>query len=987
MKTVKHLRHLGAFAALSLVALVTGCLTSQPPADVEYADELTVGAQAVTAGPASAVLANLGVRGVTSVGGTTNHVNYLVKLNADGELPAAVIPANATDLTPLSRTVIVDQTAGDDGTGDGSAQAPYATLAGAWADATGPATYVFTPGDHFVPGSTLTTDAKFPFTLLALDPSNTTMYRVSGGATTSLPVSTSAKAANITVVGVKMAGVSQLANFALNVTVANMGAVTNMTRVSATYAYSLTHDATVTTVPTLGANATTNRLDNASRVEFAPSDSGSFGAASMTTKAALDKLMLNSVNLTNELDATQLSVVNAGNLSAGTLLAARMPALTGDVTSSAGAVATTIASGAVTSAKILDGTVAAADMAASSVVSASILDGTIAAADLAANSVASANIVDSTITAADMAADSVTTAKILDGTVAAADLATDSVTAAKILNGTIGLADIGTLSGAGATLELLSTDNAQSSVLKMGFDNGAIGVFPKVMATIQAGDWGDPQAYGYLRASAISEKKDRWELYVTDLVGAPQLALSAEYATDPDGDDLTNVFVPYMSNTFLRVADYTFPFGDGAAGTAITTDGAGNLAFTAVDDTWKSLALNGAPGASNVGDTWVYNHGTTSFDLKHVDNRVVPIVYATTIGATSPLNMTAIAYTNTWVTITINDNGNTTAGATVVLGQSGSVYPQYLTVSNKDLTQTLSFTPSVSGDVHYIYPGTTAHFVNRSSANTFDHVLVSPDYAAVPAVLTVRAPGSTLAGAQLSVPTAATAYLNLYGDSDDAAGATLAAITVTDINSLAGSGSITFKSDLDDATGRMTLGVAGATSAATIYSDSRIVLGAVKLSGATETETQGLTMSSDADDGTSGDQSLTGVLLYRKTTTDATPFALTSAQCAYASQYFAGLALPANSTCTATVTVTAKQRSSANSSSYVYIASATNNAGTSALEGANTVVREVEDTAGWGAAVTVDDTLDAFLVTLTGEAATTIDWTVKVEYTLDISGP
>lgn len=43
---------------------------------------------------------------------------------------------------------------------------------------------------------------------------------------------------------------------------------------------------------------------------------------------------------------------NAGNLNAGTLLAARMPALTGDVTTTAGAVATTIGNGRVTLAKM-----------------------------------------------------------------------------------------------------------------------------------------------------------------------------------------------------------------------------------------------------------------------------------------------------------------------------------------------------------------------------------------------------------------------------------------------------------------------------------------------------------------------------------------------------------------------------------------------------------------------------------------------------------
>lgn len=52
-------------------------------------------------------------------------------------------------------------------------------------------------------------------------------------------------------------------------------------------------------------------------------------------------------NLTGDVtsvgNATTLAAGNAGNLNSGTLLAARMPALTGDVTTSAGAVATTLA--------------------------------------------------------------------------------------------------------------------------------------------------------------------------------------------------------------------------------------------------------------------------------------------------------------------------------------------------------------------------------------------------------------------------------------------------------------------------------------------------------------------------------------------------------------------------------------------------------------------------------------------------------------------
>lgn len=49
------------------------------------------------------------------------------------------------------------------------------------------------------------------------------------------------------------------------------------------------------------------------------------------------------VTMTAGTTATTLAAGNAGNLNSGTLLAARMPALTGDVTTSAGAVATTLA--------------------------------------------------------------------------------------------------------------------------------------------------------------------------------------------------------------------------------------------------------------------------------------------------------------------------------------------------------------------------------------------------------------------------------------------------------------------------------------------------------------------------------------------------------------------------------------------------------------------------------------------------------------------
>lgn len=82
---------------------------------------------------------------------------------------------------------------------------------------------------------------------------------------------------------------------------------------------------------------------------------------------------------------------NAANISAGTLAAGRMPALTGDVTSSAGSVATTIASGAVTGAKIASATVANANLAVATQNTVKGAATSTAEADLAVPSCSTAN--------------------------------------------------------------------------------------------------------------------------------------------------------------------------------------------------------------------------------------------------------------------------------------------------------------------------------------------------------------------------------------------------------------------------------------------------------------------------------------------------------------------------------------------------------------------------------------------------------------------
>lgn len=89
---------------------------------------------------------------------------------------------------------------------------------------------------------------------------------------------------------------------------------------------------------------------------------------------------------------TSLTALNATNLTSGTVAAARMPALTGDITMAAGTTATTLAANSVTTAEIAADTIVAADIATGGVATAEILDGTILAADLAADSVTIAKL-------------------------------------------------------------------------------------------------------------------------------------------------------------------------------------------------------------------------------------------------------------------------------------------------------------------------------------------------------------------------------------------------------------------------------------------------------------------------------------------------------------------------------------------------------------------------------------------------------------------
>lgn len=95
-------------------------------------------------------------------------------------------------------------------------------------------------------------------------------------------------------------------------------------------------------------------------------------------------------------NGANLTSLNATNLGSGTVTAARMPALTGDVTTTAGTVATTIANNAVTTNKIADGNVTVAKISATGTASGTTYlrgDGswsTVSASSMSANAIPNA---------------------------------------------------------------------------------------------------------------------------------------------------------------------------------------------------------------------------------------------------------------------------------------------------------------------------------------------------------------------------------------------------------------------------------------------------------------------------------------------------------------------------------------------------------------------------------------------------------------------
>lgn len=150
--------------------------------------------------------------------------------------------------------------------------------------------------------------------------------------------------------------------------------------------------------------------------------------ANIATGAAIDPSKISSTVAGDGITRNSTTGVLAVGVDSSTI------EITGDALNvkASGITATQLGTGAVTSAKILDATIATADIAPNAITTGLIANLTIVAGNIAANAITTTKINDS----------AVTSAKISDGTVAAADLATDSVTSGKIVDGGVAQEDL-----------------------------------------------------------------------------------------------------------------------------------------------------------------------------------------------------------------------------------------------------------------------------------------------------------------------------------------------------------------------------------------------------------------------------------------------------------------------------------------------------------------------------------------------------------------
>jgi len=231
-----------------------------------------------------------------------------------------------------------------------------------------------------------------------------------------------------------------------------------------------------------------------------------------------------------------------------------------------------LANSSVTSAKILDGTIANNDLANNSVTSGKIADGSVWNSDLANNAVTSGKIADGTILNSDLANNSVTSGKIQDGQVSSADIADSTITTTDIANGTVSTSDLNLASvdaryveAAGDTmtgdLAVLGNVNLHDSSLTMyanasnasprvtitGDSTGGEVIVHTANGSLGQCSYAGSYGYSYYYNSAGNERlllsgdaSDGGYVRLKNASGSARISLHGDYAGTGDGRVITD---------------------------------------------------------------------------------------------------------------------------------------------------------------------------------------------------------------------------------------------------------------------------------------------------------------------------------------------------------------------------------------------------------------------------------------------------------------